>query len=926
MADDTDNTAPLTQAYNPETHELRDVTDDQAKRLKAAGFATGQDAIAAHHKNVGQELVAGASGAASGFTLGGSDLVTQYLLPDSARKFVNTANAAHPYIHLGGDIAGSVYGLGKLRMLGKAAGLAKWGLRGLNVGAAATQGAVEAIADDAREGNDVNVEHITSGGIVGGLFGLGGEAVEMGFVQAGKFAKRGGEALIDLAKKRGWIKVNEEATQAAVKKGFTAAKSTFLENRAAEKGLTEAVEDAKLVTRPPAPQRPKPMRETLSVEELATPWDKRPADFGPAPIPLSDIPGEVAALRKSDPLLTDIKNLRRAPMIEEAPFAIPLANEAELAKLPGFPEKGKLADKAEWFETQRNHLDTEYDPSIWGQDKHLDNITGATDTTARMSPELKEKVKARKQYYAATDAKRAEMEAPPKLTADELDIYHNSLAEKNAIKPAKDKFTRLKDLTEEQQKLFTEAANPFDDVAQKRLANKATNVAADKEFTSQLGSLLDQLKKNDVERAAKIESDYASRSKMRGEEYKTEREVLEKDLKAQTAAQLAAEKAADTKAIADFKAKIKADKRWEKSGIKLEKQLDRIRDRQTLKEIYGKIKANTPDVYQADETRNEFLKHVAASSVIGGGSYVASVLANKAGYTDTSRTLRTIGTLAVAHRQYKYMKAGLQRSLADAANNEAVRTAYFESQLRPMLERYGKRVNAFIRVGGAAAINKKMTNEQIDKAYDKLSANTQRLQQSPDLIEQHVAQRLGPLTQENPQLHTTYVAKAAMAVKAMTNAMPKNPLPPSAHNPAYNPPRSKKLEALQSYQAIRDPVGTLTGKPTPAQVSLIKQLYPGIYNDFQTQLTSVVQDGKTQKLPRAKQAQLSRALGGPLRPIDNRQYQMRAQSTFAPPPPQGQQQQQGQAQFSPRALSTIGKTGARVLAPGAQQSEVENAT
>lgn len=171
-------------------------------------------------------------------------------------------------------------------------------------------------------------------------------------------------------------------------------------------------------------------------------------------------------------------------------------------------------------------------------------------------------------------------------------------------------------------------------------------------------------------------------------------------------------------------------------------------------------------------------------------------------------------------------------------------------------------------IAGAAGLGGYAAYRHIDtpESYKKMRGAIELLTKEPERLADMLAQSMGDLPTEAPELHMAVAAKAAAAVEFL-----QSKLPPaftfSLANPEGPPPSRSDMLELSSYvQGVTDVPGVLRGigdgSAMPEAIEAFKAVYPAWYGELQETLTIQCQERARagQVIPGMRIAQLTSLL------------------------------------------------------------------
>jgi hypothetical protein len=148
------------------------------------------------------------------------------------------------------------------------------------------------------------------------------------------------------------------------------------------------------------------------------------------------------------------------------------------------------------------------------------------------------------------------------------------------------------------------------------------------------------------------------------------------------------------------------------------------------------------------------------------------------------------------------------------------------------------------------------------------------------------------LQNSHPGIAQSLVKSAAIANEYLFTQLPVQATRPSMNGPVLVPPTQEQLRTFEKIvKAIDDPISILddlrSGNLSPQIVMAVKTVYPGIYNDIETQVRIEVAGKKN--MPYSKKMALGLLLGSPVDPTLTVEYlqAMRAASSAAIPQKSG---------------------------------------
>lgn len=227
-----------------------------------------------------------------------------------------------------------------------------------------------------------------------------------------------------------------------------------------------------------------------------------------------------------------------------------------------------------------------------------------------------------------------------------------------------------------------------------------------------------------------------------------------------------------------------------------------------------------------------------------------------------------------------------------------IETAKFETT-----KKIGKNIKAFLmdektqtvgKVAKLGLISNMSSTEKKREQWEKNSTKYSQLSQDPQMFQQEIADKLGPLAEVAPETAAALSANMAEALQMLSGAIPKmdddNFL---GFRPEIPPSDYEISEFANMERLIQSPLTLLddlnNGMITIQNAAIVKSLYPEIYNQIIESVMQEVIDSKV-KLSYQKRMDLSVLLGRPLDSSMTPQFIQSMQQMHSPQTQQVMQQ------------------------------------
>lgn len=965
MAAPERQTLGVTPWYDPQSESILMATRDQAARLKAGGYAVGDDATKAYAASgIAGSTLSALLGAAHGVTGGGSSLLIDQVAP-SAKPMLRAIEKAHPYLHTGAEIAG-----GAALMYGTGGASAAIGMnaRAARIIVGAVSGGVSAAASASRNDHPLTAEHLRQGVGLGLLFSVAGEGADKilsGVIPATQRAYNG---LLDRLVDNGVFRA--QTRRSALKVGPQPFEG--VPNNATDAAMAAA--KAGRYTQQGPPTATPPMAPPAAAGATTAGATTAGAATGAAPAAAA--PAAAAATAAAAPAKSFTESLRvgvggRMPDPGETAkeFVQRLRQEAiEAGDQPWTDSFTKSLRRkvSKNREAYRQHLaeaaeagNAVPDRAYRGNLDLADTTPGYVDQSAAPEGYLTKGPYPKDHAYTGYET--------------DVDFYGNSKAARKAIKAGQ--VPRYAD---------TEAGKAAASNKQFYPGGEPTYVKDGGSFAASLGEEAAQAAEQTVAAAAPAAAQAGPGMSMSGKLDLTDLPPVYRST-------------SSTKPTpAGYQVKGPYPEGhvhhgWEKdvNYWPRHKGRGRVPDGsvpnwhsteagqqwKVNKQHYpdgpppmigdGAQFSNAPPIFDGPPpaagvqppgtpTGLPFAGPTAIPGVGQAAADGASAGIRSGGFTPAppryvrgprnllgsfGRILHDVGNVSlgaqfipgVGHKALGWLTGGaysgarvlwgLNSFMQGSLNNQAGRQGVINRIMQPGMVGLGKAVRHALEDPLPVIEDHHLDHRKLDKIYTAATKPLDRLLADPSVVDHITRKKLGPVLQDADTLHTNLVQGQLIALKYLDENRPKDPRPPALLNREYDPPRAEKIRYLRKFRAVNDPVSVLKD-PTIEGVAAVQATHPETLKNMRTQIASGLLDRERSYTPSQKK-RISILMGMPFSAQMDPGYIARLQKLASGGMPAVQQQMKRPPGRPPKVK--VNAASANTIAPGSQQNEVENA-